>query len=83
VHAFELSAAKNVAAAYHQGDLTTAIGGVLDLAGDLSDFLHADAALACVAEAFARELQDDSLKSRHVAPIANCKFEIANSRFAI
>jgi hypothetical protein len=56
VRALELRPAKDIAAADHQADLAAAIGRLLDLAGDLRHLLHADPALAGMAEAFAGEL---------------------------
>jgi hypothetical protein len=53
--AFELRAAENIAAADDETNLAAGIGSLLDLSGDLRDFLHADAALAGMAKAFAGE----------------------------
>jgi len=60
VGVLELRSAENVAAANHQADLAAAIGRLLDLAGDVHRFFHANAALAAMAEALAGQFQDDS-----------------------
>ena len=73
VGVLELRAAEDVAAADHEADLAAAIGRLLDLPGDVRHFLHADAALAGMAEAFARELQDDAADSVGLSVIRPCQ----------
>ena len=78
VQSLELCTAEDVAAADNQADLAAAIGGLLDLAGDLRDFLHADAAFAGVTETFAGEFQNDSGRPRR-----RCCVRIRGSGFGV
>jgi len=60
------------------------IGRLLDLPGDVSDFLHPDPALAGVAEAFARELQDDAGEGGcGAAGHGALEFKVPSSRFKV
>jgi hypothetical protein len=55
VRPFELGPAEDIAAAHDQGDLAADLARLAHLAGDMDDLLHADAALAGMAEALAGE----------------------------
>src|SRR5205823_1123592 len=74
----ELSAAEDVAAADHDGQLHPALPDALHLAGDLQRLVDADAAAAGGGEALAAELQHDAAELG-AERIAGCGFVHASA----